>query len=127
MQHFISFSPSNESSFRLYHNMFFQRVGASFPLNHGSRKELQAAQLKKKSSCLPSSPAFENKFHLQTSCVNMALLSCALHQRAIPCQEINSALIPGTRRHFHYHSSHMSGGLVQFAIISKRDKCVNSL
>lgn len=44
-----------------------------------------------------------------------------------PFQEINSTLIPGTRQHFHYHSFLVSRGLVQFAIISKQDKYVNSL
>lgn len=40
---------------------------------------------------------------------------------------MNSSLITSTRRHFHYHSFLVSRGLVQFAIISKQHKYVNSL
>lgn len=42
-------------------------------------------------------------------------------------QEMNSSLIPGTSQHFHYHSFLTSPGLVQFVIISKQHKYVNSL
>lgn len=41
-------------------------------------------------------------------------------------REINSSLITSTWRRFHYHSFLMSRGLVQFAIISKQHKYVNS-
>lgn len=69
--------------------------------------------------------------HSASTCFRALAHSPSIRRRAIlllePFQEINSTLIPGTRQHFHYHSFLMSRGLVQFAIISKQDKYVNSL